>query len=423
VLLLAASGLALAGCKIDNRPLLARSGPPPAAALPPPGPIEPGEGPPIYPASAPVAPGQAYPYAERAYALDRTFYETPPDSGFYYGEEEPWVWETADDALMFAEPYGDDYRFYYYEPDAPYPYFVRDADYGYAYGPDGALIALFSAAGALLSGQQYERAYPEARQYWTRGRDMYRDYGRAPRQVVNRTAWSQRAPRLQAARQTWIQAPAEQPAWRRWRSSDAGRMAVQRAQAVRPARAAPVSGAPRIAAIRPDEARQRGRMSPGGRDQARQVATPSAEAHGRLAAARAPIAPASRAQGHEHGRGHAAATTPAPPAHPVERRAATFPANGHGVQGGRGRGRAAAPSIAQAAPAPRPDAEKGHRGREAAAQPHPQAAAQAAQPHGGSPGAHAHGAAQGQGAGHAHGAPHGGQPQGGGGHDHGKHGH
>jgi hypothetical protein len=139
VLLLAASALALglAGCKVDNRPLLARSDAPDYAALPQPGaPYDPGAAAPSYgaqpyPASY-LPPERAYPYAERAYGYDRAFYDAPPTYGFAYGDEEPWVWETADDGYMFAEPYDDEYRFYYYEPGADYPYFVRDADYGYA---------------------------------------------------------------------------------------------------------------------------------------------------------------------------------------------------------------------------------------------------------------------------------------------------
>jgi hypothetical protein len=420
MLLLAASGLALAGCKIDNRPLLARGEPPPAMALPPPGPLEPGEAAPIYPASAPAA----YPYAERAYALDRAVYRTSPDSGFYYGDEEPWVWETADDSLMFAEPYGDDYRFYYYQPGDPYPYFVRDAGYGYAFGPDGALIALFNAAGALLSADQYDRAYPDARQYWTRGYDMYRDYGRAPRRAVNPTLWSQRAPSLQAARQTWIQAPAEQPAWRAWRNSAAGRLVVQRTDAVRPAGAAtPAAVAPSLRPARGEPAARRfaRNLQPA---EAPRVVAPAAEAHGRFAAARAPIVQPERPAEAE-GRGHARAEGVPARARAAQPRAVVQPRD---RGGGREPERGPAQHMAQAAPAPQLREAHGHRGRGGGEGPHPQPAA-APQRQAGGPGPQAHG--QGAGGprphqGQPHGAPQNGQPHGGGdggnGHGHDKHG-
>jgi hypothetical protein len=236
LLVVAASTLALAGCKIDNRPLLARNEPPPAAGLPEPGALDPGQVR-LVPVGQ-VTPARAYPYAERAYSLDRAFYDLPPDYGFAYGDEEPWVWETADDSYMFAEPYGDDYRYYYYEPGYDYPYFVRDADYGYAYGPDGALIALFDAAGALISASSYNDYYPRAHSYWTRGYDMYQDMGRAPRQQVNPQVWSQRAPTIVRSQQTWINAPAQQPQWRQWRASSGGAQVAQRVAEVRPARMA-----------------------------------------------------------------------------------------------------------------------------------------------------------------------------------------
>jgi hypothetical protein len=230
VLLLAASGLALTlgGCKVDNRPLLARFGgpPPPApayAALPQPG-LPDIDGGPAYPVGD-LPPAKAYPYAERAYAMDRIVYQAPPAYGFAYDGVQPWAWQAADDGLMFAEPYGDDYRFYYYEPGATYPYFVRDDSYGYAYGPDGGLLALFDAAGALIAADQYGRYYPEARGYWSRGYDLHRAYGSGGRYPVDRAVWAERAPRLRQVEQSWIDAPQRQPAWRDWRASQGQRFA------------------------------------------------------------------------------------------------------------------------------------------------------------------------------------------------------
>jgi hypothetical protein len=249
LLLVAASGLALAGCKIDNRPFLARSDQPVGpAALPEPGPIG-AEGDVRLVQVGQAAPASAYPYAERAYAMDRAFYDMPPDYAFGYGDEQPWVWEAADDNYMFAEPYGDDYRYYYYEPGYDYPYFVRDADYGYAYGPNGALLALFTAAGALIAASSYDQYYPAAHGYWSRGHDLHQDFGRAPRQAVSPQAWSQRAPVVTRSQQTWLNAPARQPQWRQWRASGGGQAFTQRvAAAAQPARIARGGPAPRFVA-------------------------------------------------------------------------------------------------------------------------------------------------------------------------------
>lgn len=251
MLLLAASGLALtlAGCKVDNRPLLARNSAQPVdyAALPQPG--LPGAEPygadayggNLPPPPPPLPPARAYPYAERAYGLDRAFYQEAPDYGFAYADEEPWVWQAADDSLMFAEPYGDDYRFYYYEPGATYPYFVRTSDYGYAYDRTGGLLALFDAAGALIRGDNYARYYPDARRYWSRGSDLRATYARAPRRAIDPGVWTERAPRIARIEQPWMAAPERQPAWREWRAS-AGPAVVQRFERQRPARAIAAEG-------------------------------------------------------------------------------------------------------------------------------------------------------------------------------------
>ena len=246
ILLAGAAVVPLAACKVDNRPLLAqmRGEPPPAqAALPQPGgPYEaaPGYGygygynqpppPPGYrpgPRRIAYQPARAWPYAERVYALDSAFYDLPPDYGFYYGDEQPWVWETSYDDLMFAEPWGDDYRFYYYEPGAAWPYFVADPYYGYAFGSDGALIALFTAAGVLLAEDDYPRYWPTAEQYWTRGLDLRQAYVSAPRYSVTQAIWTQRAPLITRTQTSWIRAGQSQPAWRDWRTRS-GQDFVQR---------------------------------------------------------------------------------------------------------------------------------------------------------------------------------------------------
>jgi hypothetical protein len=211
--LCAVSALALAGCKIDNRPLLARGAPAPAdyayapdaTALP-------------YAEPAQVAPPadyyDGYALAQRAYAHDRVAYREPPAYGFEYGDVEPWVWQTADDDLMFAEPIDDGYRVYYYEPGEAYPYFVRDPDYGYAYGPGGVLAALFDATGALLPQQRLYDYAPVAGRYLARGRDLRQVYYREPRVAVAGPVWSRRAPALEAAQGRWIAAAERQPALR-----------------------------------------------------------------------------------------------------------------------------------------------------------------------------------------------------------------
>ena len=216
----AATGASLSGCKLDNRPSAASY----AVAPPAPGPLDPAAAPAAYdPGYAqpdlahPVgylAPDQAYAYPARAWRTNQTYRDRPPSYAFDYGQAQPWAWASADDDWMVAEPYDDGYRTYYYEPGGAYPYFVQDADYGYAYGSGGALIALFDAAGALVSSDRYATYAPRARDDWRRGYDLGRAYRDSPRIPVQATVWRERAPAVLGRRDRWFEAAAAQPNWR-----------------------------------------------------------------------------------------------------------------------------------------------------------------------------------------------------------------
>ena len=226
IALLATTALALtlSACKIDNRPLLARGGPPPPpASAPPLGPLDPTYAPAAYATDAqlPVQ-DQAYAYPQRAYAMSRVVHQRPPSYAFAYGEEQPWVWDDGDDGTMFAEPIDDGYRYYYYEPGEDRPYFVQDPDYGYAYGPTGALIALFGVTGALIAADHYRDYAPRAEDYWSRGYSLDRAYRRSPRYPVQPAIWRQRAPALESGHDRWFRAASAQPAWREAAARGAG---------------------------------------------------------------------------------------------------------------------------------------------------------------------------------------------------------
>ncbi|HEY8615684.1 hypothetical protein [Phenylobacterium sp.] len=236
-LLIAASALALglAGCRVDNRPLLARGEPDPGPAYAAQplgggypydlGPLDPAEPVRVVPVSEAY---DGYALAERAYAYDRVAWQAPPDYGFRYGDEEPWAWETAGDELMFAEPLDDGYRFYYYEPGEAYPYFVRDPHYGYAYGDDGVLSAVFNAAGALLGADQLYGMAGIAGSYLTRGYDLHRVYYAEPRYALASDPvwydrWEDRYPVLRSSWEPWMAAADRVEPWRAYRISTGGR--------------------------------------------------------------------------------------------------------------------------------------------------------------------------------------------------------
>jgi len=209
-LLLATTALAagLCACKPDRS-----SAPPPvASATPPLGPLDPGE------AYAPSAPGPApavaaYAYPQRAYRMSRVVHQRPPSYAFDYGGERPWAWDDGGNGTMFAEPIADGYRYYYYEPGEDRPYFVQDPDYGYAYGPNGALIALFAATGALIAADHWDDYGPRAEGYWTRGYDLDRAYRHGGRFPVQPSIWRERAPAFYSGHDRWFRDAQAQPGW------------------------------------------------------------------------------------------------------------------------------------------------------------------------------------------------------------------
>jgi hypothetical protein len=204
-LLACASVLALSACKDDQ--------PPAPAAY-------------DYASAAPAlvnlnAPAgyDGYAPAERAHAFDRVAYEVPPSYGFRYGDEDRWAWRTADDYSMYVEPYDDGYRTYYYGPGDDYPYFIRDDDYGYGYGPDGALVAVYDSYGVLLPEDRLYVLAAVAGSYLLRATAI-RGYALDDRyrMPVTEIYWSTWAPRYYGSQQVWYAAPEREPLWREWRA-------------------------------------------------------------------------------------------------------------------------------------------------------------------------------------------------------------
>ena len=222
----AASGLALGGCKIDNRPLPASSDAASAydASAPALGPIDPTQvsngsnGPVIY---------DGYALAERARAYEQSVYARRPDYAFRYQNEQPYAWGSGDGYSMYAEPVNGGYRDYYYAPGAERPYFVRDNQYGYGYGPDGQLAAVYDAAGALLPSGRFGEVVRTAADYYLRAQTMRR-YGldESYRLPVLDPDWSQRSPAFFTAEQPWISAPDRQVGWRDWRDAHQSEIAT-----------------------------------------------------------------------------------------------------------------------------------------------------------------------------------------------------
>ncbi|MDD3837923.1 MAG: hypothetical protein PHG43_08810, partial [Phenylobacterium sp.] len=227
--LLAAAGLSLAlsACKPEDVAFWNREAPPPPR-LPltldaPPPPLALAPDPLELPPAPPARVGRlasyndGYAWAERAYALDAAFYQAPPDYGFYYDDVQPWVWETEDDWELYAEPIDQGYRYYYYEPQAAYPYFVRDDEFGYGYDDVGRLVIIYDLAGRILPQNiLYERA-DHAGRYWARAKALRRAAERERRVRIEERQWRARRPVVVETRAAWIEAAAREDRWRAYR--------------------------------------------------------------------------------------------------------------------------------------------------------------------------------------------------------------
>ncbi|MDF2900150.1 MAG: hypothetical protein K0Q62_209 [Phenylobacterium sp.] len=169
------------------------------------------------PIGRPVAYDDGYGYAERAYAMDRAFYDVPPDYGFAYEDADPWVWRTDDDYMMFVELIDGGYRRYYYEPGADYPYFIRDPHYGYGFDRGGALVTVYNPSGVLLPYDYLADGAIRAGRYRGRGRVLYETAVHERRLPIVREAWLSRRPTLVASQRPWMEAAVRQKDWRKYR--------------------------------------------------------------------------------------------------------------------------------------------------------------------------------------------------------------
>lgn len=154
-------------------------------------------------------PRESYAYAEDAWDFADALGDAPPDYGFYYGDAQPWAWQSYDDSIAFVEPLDDGYRYYYYRPGADTPYFVRDPDYGYGYD-NGRLAVVYRRDGGLVPYADYGPRLDYASRYYVRGRDLYQ--ASRQRRPVIAANWAARREAIVDA-QRWATARASQRAW------------------------------------------------------------------------------------------------------------------------------------------------------------------------------------------------------------------
>jgi hypothetical protein len=219
-----AMGLTLAACNRNpaQQPLsTAELALPATAAVASPGPLEDRYGPPPkkIPVGRVVDTRNDWAWADRSYALDSVFYDTPPDYGFYYDDYEPWVWQTSDRWAMYGDPYDygypydEDYYYYYYQPGAVRPYFIRDAAYGYGFDDYGRLVVIYDLLGRIMPQSFLYEREPYVSRYYQRAYLVRQASLRARPVVITQQVWQERAPVVRRFQQRWIQAAQTQPQW------------------------------------------------------------------------------------------------------------------------------------------------------------------------------------------------------------------
>jgi hypothetical protein len=198
-----------------------------AAAPPPPLPLTTGAAtaPVLAPAGAalPAAPApkivrvasqsDQYAYVDQAQAFGAALGSAPPDYGFDYDGVRPWVWRASDNSARLVEPVEGGYRYYYFRPGAPYPYFIQDPQYGYGFNGE-ELVVVYDARGNALPPRYADLQADYAGRYLARARALYEASLQNERRSVIAANWAARQQAIDAQQAEWASARAQDDAWR-----------------------------------------------------------------------------------------------------------------------------------------------------------------------------------------------------------------
>jgi len=195
--------------------------PPPATALP----LATGAAPaytPAPPASAlppaprarlgRVPPSDQYAYLNEAYDFSQSLADAPPDYGFDYQGEQPWVWQSPDGYYRVAERLPMGVRYFYYAPGASTPYFVQDPHYSYAYS-QGYLAAVYGPNGELVPEDVEAQQAEAAGLYLAWAAGLYEAARHREHVPVSQTYWDSGRQAVYADQSRWSAAQHQNPAW------------------------------------------------------------------------------------------------------------------------------------------------------------------------------------------------------------------
>lgn len=167
---------------------------------------------------------ESYAWLSFASLLFDTLAASPPDYYFDYEGVEPWVWETNNDYVLYAEPIPVGYRYYYYAAGSDWPFFVRDPYYSYGYR-ENRLVVIYDASGRILDGDRAPLQRQAANLYYVRGEALRDAYDGARRYGVPAALWASRESIVRRDLNSWQDSRARTAGWRDWDQKLAPRVA------------------------------------------------------------------------------------------------------------------------------------------------------------------------------------------------------
>ena len=157
----------------------------------------------------------SYAWLSFAAMLFETVAVSPPDYYFEYAGIKPWVWETSDHYLLYAEPIPVGYRYYYYAPGTDWPFFVRDPYYSYGYREE-RLVVIYDSYGRIIDGDRSPLQRDAASRYFARGEGLYDAYSGGEKYGVSAPLWASRESVIERDLGTWQGARQRNADWRDW---------------------------------------------------------------------------------------------------------------------------------------------------------------------------------------------------------------
>jgi len=195
--------------------------PPPTTALP----LATGPAPAYHPAPvanalppAPSAPlgsvpaADQYAYLNQAYDFSQSLADAPPDYGYDYQGEEPWVWQSPDGDYRVAERLALGVRYFYYAHGASTPYFVQDPQYSYGYS-GGRLTVVYGPDGKVLPYDIEARQAAAAGLYLAWAARLYAAARHDPHVAVSAARWDRERQAVYADQARWTVAHQRNTDW------------------------------------------------------------------------------------------------------------------------------------------------------------------------------------------------------------------